>query len=91
MGEIIPLSQLVNMEDPLEVIGEVETIVFMMFPEFDFEVVKRIFADVLALYRGDYPGYRKCNTVYHDMKHTTDALLAFTRLVHGSFIKRKQS
>jgi hypothetical protein len=80
------LSGLVNMDDPQSVFEEVKAIVHMIFPEFDFESVDCVFEDIVGLFRGEYPGYRKCNTGYHDLKHTTDALLAMARLAHGAFI-----
>ena len=39
---------------------------------------------MVKLFRGNYPGYQKCNTWYHDLKHTTDCLLAMARLLHGA-------
>jgi hypothetical protein len=58
----------------------------MMFPDFDFKRVSRVFQDVVRLFKGQYPGYQKCNTQYHDLEHTTDTLLATIRLVHGAMI-----
>jgi len=74
------------MEDPQSVLGEVRTIVFMMFPEFDFDTVDRVFKDIVRLFRGEYPGYRKCTTQYHDLKHATDTFLAMARLTHGASV-----
>jgi hypothetical protein len=47
-------------------------------------ILTRVFEDVVKLFQGGYPGYRKCNTWYHDLKHTTDCLLAMARLMHGA-------
>ena len=80
------LSRIIDMEDPQSVLDEVRAIVLMMFPEFDFDTVDRVFKDIVRLFRGEYPGYRKCTTQYHDLKHTTDAFLAMARLMHGAFI-----
>jgi len=82
----LQLSRIINMEDHQSVLGEVRTIVNMMFPEFDFDTVDRVFKDIVRLFRGEYPGYRKCNTEYHDLKHTTDAFLAMARLMHGASV-----
>ncbi len=82
----IQLSRIINMEDPESVLGEVRTIVLMMFPEFDFDTVDRVFKDIVRLFRGEYPGYRKCTTQYHDLKHTTDTFLAMARLMHGALV-----
>jgi hypothetical protein len=67
-------------------LAEVKQIVLLMFPHFDFTQVQDVFDDVLRLFDGKYPGYRKCNTLYHDLNHTTDCLLVLTRLLHGAFV-----
>lgn len=85
-SEATQIACLVNMEDPQSVLEEVKTIVSIMMPDFDFEPLNRTFRDVVSLFHGQYPGYRKCNTEYHDLKHTTDALLATTRLMHGAAV-----
>ena len=82
----LQLSRMVNMENPQSVFDEVRVIALMMFPEFDFNSVDRVFKDTVRLFRGEYPGYRKCTTEYHDLKHTTDAFLAMARLMHGVVI-----
>jgi len=79
-------SKLVDMENPELVMDEVRIIVSMIFPDFDFEQVNRVFKDVVKLFHGEYPGYRACNTEYHDLRHTSDATLAFTRLIHGAVL-----
>ena len=84
--EEMQLSRIVNMENPQSVLDEARTIAFMMFEEFDFDILNHIFKDIIRLFRGEYPGYRKCNTEYHNLKHTTDTFLAMARLVHGAFV-----
>ncbi|MFH1146553.1 MAG: hypothetical protein V1736_02455 [Pseudomonadota bacterium] len=87
LHEIIPeLSGLVDFERPEDVHREVRAIILLMFPEFDFVVFDTAFEDALRLFRGEYPGYQGCNTLYHDLEHTTDALLAMARLMHGAFV-----
>ncbi|MGH8620599.1 MAG: hypothetical protein ACRET3_00550, partial [Burkholderiales bacterium] len=41
------------------------------------------FADVARLYRGDYPGFRECDTDYHDIQHVLDVTLGMARLLDG--------
>ncbi|MCF8077370.1 MAG: hypothetical protein K9K87_14545, partial [Desulfotignum sp.] len=60
------------MTDPAAVLTEVKDIVSSISPQFDFDAMNRAYDDVTALFNGDYPGYRKCNTLYHDLQHTTD-------------------
>ena len=87
--EASQIACLVNMENPQSVLEEVKAIVSVMMPDFDFEPLNRAFRDVVSLFHGQYPGYRKCNTEYHDLKHTTDALLAMTRLIHGAVVNKQ--
>lgn len=82
----LDLSTLVEMDNPQSVFEEVKIIARMMFPEFDFKPLGRVFEDTVKLFAGDYPGYRGCNTEYHDLRHTTDVFLATARLVHGVHI-----
>jgi hypothetical protein len=80
------LSLLINMESPEDVFTEVVTIALMMFPRFDTGSLKNRFQDAWRLFGGQYPGYRACDTMYHDFKHTTDTFLAMMRIIHGAAI-----
>ncbi len=72
------------MGHPLLVFEEVKLIVSEMFPQFDFDSLDDLFKDTIRLFRGEYPGFQTCDTEYHDLKHTTDTLLAIARLIHGA-------
>ena len=78
------LMHFVNMDDPQSVLNEVKTTVSMIFQGFDFETIDLAFNDFVDLFAGNYPGYSKCNTRYHDLKHTTDTFMALARLIHGA-------
>ena len=80
------ISTLFNMESPQDVRDEAKKILLMMFPQFDVGPLDRVFFDVLMLFQGRYPGYRACDTQYHDLKHTTDTFLAMARIIHGAGI-----
>ena len=80
-------EDLIFMADPQAVFEEVLRIVTFLHPQFDFRSLERVFQDVLKIFRGEYPGYQQCNTWYHDLKHTTDCLLAMARLMHGASLK----
>ena len=82
----VQLSSLVDVEDPQSVLNEVRTIVLMIFPDFRFDQMDRVFNDIVHLFHGEYPGYRRCTTEYHSLKHTTDAFLATARLMHGVMV-----
>lgn len=83
----IQLARLVDMATPNAILKEVKTIVSMMFSKFDFSHLETAFSSIEALFQGRYPGYRGCNTLYHDLSHTTEVLLAMTRLIHGAFVE----
>jgi hypothetical protein len=82
----IQLPDIVNMEDPESVFSEVGHIALMISPQFTYELVDTVFRDIVRLFEGGYPGYRRCTTEYHDLKHTTDTLLAVARLMHGACV-----
>lgn len=82
--EVLKLEDFVNMDNPQAVFSEVGLIARIMFPNGDSSRLHKVCLDIRALFNGDYPGYRKCNIHYHDMKHTTDCLMAMARLVHGA-------
>jgi hypothetical protein len=74
------------MEDPESIFSEVRHIALMISPEFTDELIDTVFRDIVRLFQGGYPGYRRCTTEYHDLKHTTDTLLAIARLIHGAWV-----
>ncbi|MCG6908912.1 MAG: hypothetical protein LJE94_02170 [Deltaproteobacteria bacterium] len=79
------LSELVDMNNPASVLEEIKTIVRSIDAGYgEIEKLERAFQDILRLFNGHYPGYRKCNTPYHDLNHTTDTVLAMARLIHGA-------
>lgn len=82
----IRYSQLVDMASPAAVFEEVRILAGLMPGAIDTVRLETVFAGTCALYLGQYPGYRKCNTLFHDLRHTTDVLLSFTRLLHGAYL-----
>jgi len=77
-------EDLTLMANPHVVFEEVCRIAAVLHPYFNFTALDQAFQDVVKLFQGEYPGYRQCNTWYHDLKHTTDCLLAMARLMHGA-------
>ncbi len=82
----IVLSDLVKMDFPLSVLDEVKTTICMVDIDFDLPWLDKTFRDLVKLYNGEYPGYKRCNTRYHDLKHTTDVFLSLARLIHGAHV-----
>ncbi|QTA91388.1 hypothetical protein [Desulfonema magnum] len=77
---------ILQIDCPEDVLKEVRIICSMISSEFDFAPVETVFMTVLRLFNGTYPGYRACNTKYHDLRHTTDVFLAMARMIHGGVI-----
>jgi hypothetical protein len=78
-------AQLVDMSSPEAVFAEVCHLAGAMAGEIDRARLEMVFSKTCDLYRGKYPGYRACNTLYHDLRHTTDVFLSLARLLHGAF------
>lgn len=84
MKQMGKFEDLIVMSDPHAVFAEVRYILSLLIADFDGTALNQVFQDVVRLFRGKYPGYQQCNTWYHDLKHTTDCLLAMARLLHGA-------
>lgn len=84
----LQLSQLVDMSTPAAVFEEVKYNFIQYYPVSAFFEVRAAFNDFNLLFEGKYPHYRACNTKFHDKVHTTDALLAVSRLIDGYNIRR---
>jgi hypothetical protein len=78
------LSALVDMDSPKAVHEEALQILSLFSPSFDMEPVQRVFRFTVDLYEGRLPGYKACNTDYHNLHHITDTYLAMVRLLHGA-------
>jgi hypothetical protein len=78
------LYNLIDMRSPDAILEEVKTISSLISPTAGFELINIAYGDVLRLFAGRYPGYKKSNTGYHDLFHTADVMLASARLVHGA-------
>jgi hypothetical protein len=73
----------VNVEDPVRVRDSVLELFRTRYPEFDFTALTFAFEHFTSLFRGSYPGYLACDTLYHDMRHTLDMSLAMARMIEG--------
>ena len=71
------------MDNPEKIIDKVRIIISTFIPEFDFKAFNHVFYDIIRLFHGEFPEYQKCNTDYHDLKHTIDVLIAMTRLINS--------
>jgi len=81
------LSLLMDMNNPHRVLEEVKLNFLEMFNNDAFTRLSAVFEDVVALFSGKFPGFKACDTPYHNLKHTTDVFLAMARLLHGAHIE----
>jgi hypothetical protein len=73
----------VNTTDSPSVNAEVNRIFLELYPNSSTHVLNRSFRDLARLHKGEYPGYRACDTGYHNLQHSLDVTLAMTRLMDG--------
>jgi hypothetical protein len=82
----IQLAQLIRTEDPEEVLKTVKSLFVRFYPASSFLKIEHAFRKTVPLFSGGYPGYKACNTEYHNLTHTLDAFLATARLMDGKNI-----
>ena len=73
----------INTTDPVCVKIEVARIYRALYSGRQCAILDRAFDDVVRLYRGEFPGYARCDTHYHDLQHILDVTLAMARLLDG--------
>jgi hypothetical protein len=73
----------INTTDPVCVKLEVMRIYRDLYKRADAPALGRAFDDMVRLYRGEYPGYTRCDTAYHDIQHVNEVTLAMARLLDG--------
>lgn len=73
----------INVEDPDQVRDAVLALFAARYPGADLAPLRQAFEDVKSLFRGTFPGYLPCDTLYHDLRHTLDMTLAMARLLDG--------
>ena len=80
------ITDVFQIDSPAILWGEVMEILPLTSPGIQTDSLHRLFNSVNDLYHGNYPGYRACNTGYHDLSHARAAFLAMARLVHGAVL-----
>lgn len=63
----------------------VATLLVRRFPadELHLPFLRRSFDDIEAAFGGNYPGYLRCDTPYHDLRHSLDTALLTARMMDG--------
>ncbi|MBT8103742.1 MAG: hypothetical protein KJO95_12285 [Gammaproteobacteria bacterium] len=77
------VTNTVQVSNPASVRDAVHDLFTQAFPGTSFDKLWLAFYDFERLFTGRYPGYKGCDTTYHDMQHTLDMTLALARLVAG--------
>ena len=73
----------INVTDPVCVKLEIVRIYKSLYAVGEPVAISRAFDDAVALYRGLFPGYSRCDTEYHDLQHALEVTLAMARLLDG--------
>lgn len=77
------LSQILDNTKLVRVLHEAEKIYSSWYREERFEKIRKSYQLTYLLFNGKFPGYKSCNTEYHDFYHTIDAFVAVLRLIDG--------
>jgi hypothetical protein len=77
------ITNAINTTDPGAVREEIGRIYQQRYPNGSLSALSRAFADCTRMYQGRHPGYRACDTAYHDLQHTLEVALAMARLMDG--------
>jgi hypothetical protein len=77
------VTNTVQVSNPAMVRNAVHELYSETFPGATFDKLWLAFYDFERLFTGRYPGYRGCDTTYHDVQHTLDMTLALARLIAG--------
>ena len=78
------ITDIFQIDSSVTVWSEVIEILRLISSSFQTDSTRRVFNSVNDLYHGNFPGYKACNTGYHDFSHATATFLAMTRLIHGA-------
>jgi hypothetical protein len=77
------VTNTVQVSNPVAVRNAVYAHYSETFPGASFDKIWLAFYDFERLFSGRYPGYKGCDTTYHDLQHTLDMTLAVARLIAG--------
>lgn len=73
----------INTTDPETVSEAVCSIYRNLYQQDTSRNLPQAFTDLARLYRGEYPGFRECDTDYHNLQHVLDVTLGMARLLDG--------
>ena len=67
-------------------LAEISETARMVAADFDLNQFNFVYDDIAAIYQGHCPGYKACNTNYHDLNHVLQVTLATASIAHGTHI-----
>ena len=79
----VQLAEYINSGHSRAVMSHVKEIYSYYYPKKSFKEVSRCSKKIVKLFNGKFPGYKGCNTKYHNLQHTFEALIASVILVDG--------
>jgi hypothetical protein len=68
---------------PEKTVRLVSAIFLAHFPGRSAEFISAVFHRIQSAFAGDYPGYQRCDTAFHDHTHTCQATVATARIFDG--------
>jgi hypothetical protein len=77
------LYELIDTNSPADTLAEIKNILLLIDPSPDPSPIEKIYEDIIRFFNGEFPGYRACNTKYHNLEHTCSTTLAAARILHG--------
>jgi hypothetical protein len=84
----LQLARFVDARDVEGLFAEVGKIYSASFPGSSAAPLEQALERTRRLFEGRYPGYRACNSEYHDLRHTLSVVLAVARLTDGYNLER---
>jgi hypothetical protein len=82
-NESLQLSKTLKNNSLKCILSEVKLIYKKHYGRGNFSKLKICTREIEKLFKGKFPGYKVCNTEYHDVFHTLSAFLAAARILDG--------
>jgi hypothetical protein len=82
------LADIADTRSMKAIFSSVKKIFCYHYDKKSFKEIAKCFKQVKNLFEGNYPGYSKCNTKYHNLHHTMNVFLAVARLMDGYNLKQ---
>ena len=74
----------VNLRDPEAVAASIRAIMDRNYGSgYDRVLLDRVINDLVRCYSGTYSGLKRCDTLYHDLRHALDTGLTMARMIDG--------